>query len=605
MLKKIYFKSLLLFIFIIPLSAYALMVGPTCPPFCSPPQDSEKYPVIILPGILGSWNLDLMISDILPNKWSFPPKVHTYNDLIQALENAGYEKDKDLFIGFYDWRQSNEESAQEYLIPVIDKAKQVSGKDKVDIIAHSMGGLVARSYIQSPDYRNDVNRLIMLGTPNIGSADAYLIWEGAQLPEDWSPIIKNIFNIYLDLVLVTYSQPGPLPIQYVTKTEIIQNQIPSLKELLPVYNFLIDKQTGNTIGYKFLSTVNTFLDNLNNTLPLLTSRTNVITISGNNIPTLEKIQVKSRSFLDELQKKWIDGKPDPNPPLKDTNQGDNRVILSSSQIDNAVRQIVLNQGKHDRLPTIAQREVVEILTGERPVAYFDTPDPESVISWTVASPADIEVITPNGDIINKNSQPSYSSYISETNPLGVKVIIIENPQKGDYQIKLTGIGDGGKYHLFTNFANEKTISLESESIIKGNILPNEKISYQTSLLLDNTQKDKVAVDTVKLTLQTLQKNLNKYWKKGKISKLSTYFKLKSILKHIETLEKVKEELEEKSQNMHPLAKSKLEKQIQKIDKSISKQYNKFIKEVERQRGKSIDEGAADLLTDQAEYLAQK
>ncbi|HDO23621.1 MAG TPA: lecithin--cholesterol acyltransferase, partial [bacterium] len=56
---------------------------------------------------------------------------------------------------------------------------------KVDIIAHSMGGLVARSYIQDANYRNDVGKLIMLGAPNYGSSDVYTLWEGGHVPENW------------------------------------------------------------------------------------------------------------------------------------------------------------------------------------------------------------------------------------------------------------------------------------------------------------------------------------------------------------------------------------------------------------------------------------
>jgi pimeloyl-ACP methyl ester carboxylesterase len=45
---------------------------------------------------------------------------------------------------------------------------------KVDIVAHSMGGLVARWYTTSEDYRHDVRKLIMLGTPNHGSQVLWL-----------------------------------------------------------------------------------------------------------------------------------------------------------------------------------------------------------------------------------------------------------------------------------------------------------------------------------------------------------------------------------------------------------------------------------------------
>ncbi len=43
---------------------------------------------------------------------------------------------------------------------------------KVDIIAHSMGGLVTRSYIGSGAYGNNIRKFVMLGTPNHGAWDA-------------------------------------------------------------------------------------------------------------------------------------------------------------------------------------------------------------------------------------------------------------------------------------------------------------------------------------------------------------------------------------------------------------------------------------------------
>jgi pimeloyl-ACP methyl ester carboxylesterase len=42
-------------------------------------------------------------------------------------------------------------------------------KMPLSIIAHSMGGLVARAYIEGPDYSANIDHLIMLGTPNQGS----------------------------------------------------------------------------------------------------------------------------------------------------------------------------------------------------------------------------------------------------------------------------------------------------------------------------------------------------------------------------------------------------------------------------------------------------
>ena len=65
----------------------------------------------------------------------------------------------------------------------------------VDILAHSMGGLVARRYVESDDYAGGVKHLVLLGTPNLGSRWATYRWalevqEHYQLwrhDPDWRP----------------------------------------------------------------------------------------------------------------------------------------------------------------------------------------------------------------------------------------------------------------------------------------------------------------------------------------------------------------------------------------------------------------------------------
>ena len=45
---------------------------------------------------------------------------------------------------------------------------------RLDLIGHSMGGLVAREYVEGPAYRGGVERLILIATPNAGSSWARL-----------------------------------------------------------------------------------------------------------------------------------------------------------------------------------------------------------------------------------------------------------------------------------------------------------------------------------------------------------------------------------------------------------------------------------------------
>jgi pimeloyl-ACP methyl ester carboxylesterase len=47
-------------------------------------------------------------------------------------------------------------------------------KIRVNVVCHSMGGLVAREYIEGPQYVGGVDRLIMVGTPNHGSNWAHM-----------------------------------------------------------------------------------------------------------------------------------------------------------------------------------------------------------------------------------------------------------------------------------------------------------------------------------------------------------------------------------------------------------------------------------------------
>ena len=62
----------------------------------------------------------------------------------------------------------------------IDRILANTSYTKVDIIAHSMGGLLVRAYIQSDLYDNDIDKFVMIGTPNQGSCNTYMMDEGGE-----------------------------------------------------------------------------------------------------------------------------------------------------------------------------------------------------------------------------------------------------------------------------------------------------------------------------------------------------------------------------------------------------------------------------------------
>ncbi|MEV4381623.1 hypothetical protein [Streptosporangium sp. NPDC049644] len=71
------------------------------------------------------------------------------------------------------------ENAQE-LATYVENVRERTGAWHVDVIAHSMGGLISRQMIQqempsSPDHRPVVNRMLQMGTPNRGTPCADMV----------------------------------------------------------------------------------------------------------------------------------------------------------------------------------------------------------------------------------------------------------------------------------------------------------------------------------------------------------------------------------------------------------------------------------------------
>lgn len=116
--------------------------------------------------------------------------VHTLSEIggykLTKIGQKVNPKQKNYYVFLYDWRQDNVKTAME-LTDFIEQIR-IDYKNpnlKVDIVAHSMGGLITRYYIRygKQDVINDnhfdqkitmygaerVRRVILLGTPNLGS----------------------------------------------------------------------------------------------------------------------------------------------------------------------------------------------------------------------------------------------------------------------------------------------------------------------------------------------------------------------------------------------------------------------------------------------------
>ncbi|MBI4037413.1 alpha/beta hydrolase, partial [Candidatus Daviesbacteria bacterium] len=94
----------------------------------------------------------------------------SYGDTIKFFTDNGYELGKTLFLFPYDWRKDISLTTAP-LDELIGSIKQQTGSSKVDIVAHSMGGLVARNYINDAGKAQNVRKLVTLGAPYLGATE--------------------------------------------------------------------------------------------------------------------------------------------------------------------------------------------------------------------------------------------------------------------------------------------------------------------------------------------------------------------------------------------------------------------------------------------------
>ncbi len=191
-----------------------------------------KRPVIIIPGITGSelinketgekvWftlsraktddlrlpmspnlakNRDNLVATDIIREIKLPsvlPDIQIYGKALESLQSKGYTEATwdnpqaaDVFYVFaYDWRRDNVESAQQLIRQIEAVKTKLNRPDlKFNIIAHSMGGLIARyaamygaadlpvgNKMPAPTWTGtkSINRILLFGTPNEGSFSAF------------------------------------------------------------------------------------------------------------------------------------------------------------------------------------------------------------------------------------------------------------------------------------------------------------------------------------------------------------------------------------------------------------------------------------------------
>ena len=133
---------------------------------------------------------ELIRSDLVPSRIIYKVFIKSvYKTILDDIRNhIRYTEDdsEKRFIPFpYDWRRSNSDSAH-ILASVLDEQFAMhEGPLEINMIGHSMGGLVIRYLIESGEFSgkpwfDKIRNVITLGTPHLGAPKALLMLQGKE-----------------------------------------------------------------------------------------------------------------------------------------------------------------------------------------------------------------------------------------------------------------------------------------------------------------------------------------------------------------------------------------------------------------------------------------
>jgi len=215
-----------------------------------------------------------------------------------------------------------------------------------------------------------------------------------------------------------------------------------------------------------------------------------------NIPqsTPRWIIVQPPGWLDDILNLWPDGKP-VGEAILDT--GDRTVLSQSAWINGA--QVI-------ELSGLAHREIVQTQTGQEKIMEILDLHPsaisvsenisEPVLVFLIASPATIEIFDSQGIPVGNGDE---------------KLKVITAAAEGNYQIKITGTGNGS-YHLYLGQLTQKG---DFWTKISGQITNGEtqtrQITFQPTSPLENPFDDKngaISGQSAKQKILELKENIN-------------------------------------------------------------------------------------------------
>ncbi len=431
-------------------------------------QPHVQRPAVIIPGILGSMPTAASLAAYLPRTamgWWDPsyqtpfvldPFGHGFDGLLAAMEARGYQYNTTLFVFPYNWMQDNQRTAMQLATKLAD-IRKVCLCSQVDIISHSMGGLVARAYIQSSSYHNDVQNLIQLGTPNAGSVNSYAPWEAGSYPSYSPSFDSQMLNVVVS-AMITSDQTAE------SRVQLVHQAVPSLGQLLPVFNYLEGRSY--PMGYP----TNPFLEQLN--LPAvvnaLKQRAVVFTVGSGSRPTTTGLTVgpeRSGAVV------W------PHGEVQASSNGPGDEVVPLASLESLAKPSTVLDADHLTLISAAAPFILQTLLGEYVPDTAEPPlPPQRSLTVYANGPVALQITDSSGRSLNDVTLGIPGSYYSGSQ-IHPQLAVIPNYRNEDYTISAEATGNGWYSLGVAEIAGEGEPGSGKESRVEADAVAGANYTY--------------------------------------------------------------------------------------------------------------------------------
>lgn len=409
---------------------------PTPSPTPSPtPTPVPVTKVVLIPGMGASWNLDAFMNCKqygYVGDWTISPYAKRDFEFAKtSLENAGWN----TIPFFYDWRQDVRDNS----VKLDTLINSVASSEKVNLVGHSMGGLIGRSYIEQQS-GGKASKFLAVGAPNQGSALAYPALVGGQI---W---INNLDEKIGATLFLKHC-----------------GKIGSFQNVVPTYDYLRDWETQNLKQIITSKVKNNYLPT-NFAFPFWGVK--IGTLAGTNVSTLKIIDVVNNT-------KWLDGKPING---EYSLAGDGVVLTQSAQIPGAFSNTVINQSHSGIIgSTEGVNKILEFL-GSPGIADPSYVEPVSALI-VIGSPGTFWITDKDGVVTQSDNG----------------MVAIVNPKDGNYKLQIIPTASTSKFIISKFTADGRTTY--NEHTYKGLVQKPKIIRFNSTKEVDESERENEDFDS--------------------------------------------------------------------------------------------------------------